>query len=168
MVIRSTDGITWEYVTSPIGAIRGQEPQIEIIGNILYYITHDPAKGVLFSVYNMDTKTWIAPITIEGGYSAKTAIINFENKLIAACNLNKPLTTSWGTLARNCMTFREVYYSDGMLSLKEIATRQSEFGIHYPCFIPYKGSLYMCYSEDKRKMNITQLRSNIGFVKLPF
>ncbi|WP_168714418.1 hypothetical protein [Niallia nealsonii] len=98
--------------------------------------------------------------------TSKPSLVVYNSKLYLLHNTNNSLTTSWGTLGRSATAIREVNLTD--LSFSNVVELQSSTGLHYTCPVEYKGDLYMSFSEDRRKLNKDQLRSNIGFFPIVF
>ena len=162
MILRSQDGgVTWEFFVIPDSSIVGSvlECNIEFIGNKMYYIT----RSKYLCVYDISTNTWENYFKLNDLVDSKVNVFNFNGELYIAYNKIKNLTTDWTTVIRNCMTIKKVKPND-ITDIREVLEVQLEDGIHYYSFEKHKGSLYMVFSNDRRKLNYIQVNSNISFM----
>jgi len=160
MVLRTLDGVTWEVYCIPDQNVGGNvmENCIEIVGTKLYYFT----RTGYFCVYDMTSRTWLSYQALEDVVASKVNVFYFNSRLYIAYNKDVTLITDWGNVPRNTMTIKEVNLSD-TTKMTDVLEVQLEGGICYYHFTKYKGSLYMTFTNDRRKFNLGQVNSNISF-----
>ncbi len=160
MVLRTLDGVIWEVYCIPDQSVGGNvmENCIEIVGTKLYYFTRTGC----FCVYDMTSRTWLSYQALEDVVASKVNVFYFNSKLYIAYNKDVTLITDWGNVPRNTMIIKEVDINDTN-KMTDVLEVQLEGGICYYHFTKYKGSLYMTFTNDRRKFNLGQVNSNISF-----
>lgn len=163
MIIRTLDGINYEVVAIPKSAPASAiESTIEIVGDKIIYAQRGGLHYI--SAYHMTSGLWDEWITIPDMTSSKNALMYINGKLLLAYTSGNQLTTDWGKIQRSGFSIKEV--NPETLEMKNVVDFRSPFGIHYPCLMKWKGSLYMSYSEDRKKLDLSQARSNISIMPL--
>ena len=153
----------WEMVTIAPASMLCMEAYIEIVDNEVYFISRTNTDGCRFATYSLDSNTWSNVVLLNKSVYSKPAIIQSNGSIYMIYNSNHNIVNDWGNIPRSCICIQKIN-SDQTFS--DVAIIRSESGIHYPCLNKYKGSLYLSITEDRRKLNISQVRSNISFLKL--
>jgi len=171
-IVRSTDLIHWDtFITYPSTLVTvGYVMEISIcfdnVGNIYSALRIEGVEGVEGGIY-------IAKCNMNGVFEYTTRvyglsytrpqIIVYKDKVLLFVNSLINLFSSAGEeIARSTM---QVYQVDnGVPNL--IKQVPYDCGIHYFSIIEYYSSLYMTFSTDRKKLNLSQSRSSICFMPL--
>ena len=175
LLIRSSDLINWESVAVNQGLIDlfGEggsfysfENEIaELSNGVLAVACRVEGKGnIYYMTYDITNDEWSVPVVIPNTILTKPRMFHYNNKLYLNVNMNNSITTpGYGTQTRATLGIYEVS-SDGVTLVKMI---ENKTGIHYTwTAIDFDGNLYLCFSEDRRYLNASQGRSDIGIMKL--
>jgi hypothetical protein len=169
-IIRSTDLINWTTLaTHPIsvGTSHAMEVSIVFDNNNNIYSALRVQHGVV-----SDRGIYLTKCDILGNFEftqkvqnameTRPMLLNKNGAIFLFVNSIEQIVTELGTVPRSVML---VHYLNGS-SLEQIKRVPFESGIHYFSILNYFGSLYMTFSTDVRKLDVSQVRSSINF--LPF
>jgi hypothetical protein len=175
LLIRSSDLINWESVAVNQGLIDlfGEggsfysfENEIaELSNGVLAVACRVEGKGnIYYMTYDITNDEWSVPVIVPNTITTKPRMFHYNNKLYLNVNMNNSITTpGYGTQTRATLGIFEVS-SDSVTLVKVI---ENKTGIHYTwTAIDFDGNLYLCFSEDRRYLNASQGRSDIGIMKL--
>lgn len=168
VIVKTRDGETFDVVLVcrdfEYGACEGC---MEIVGKE-YYVTMRNSgcpkelQGTYVAKYDFDGRCLVAPKKL-GRCQSKTAVINWKGNVYAIFNEYPNLNTEWGNVTRSRLRIARLDKDCNMVAYHDIL---SEVGIHYPYVDIHKGKLYMSYTEDRKKVDVKQCRSNVSIIRL--
>jgi len=170
IVVKTTDGIVFEVVfvcnEFEYGACEGC---LEIQGNEFFIAMRNSgcpkeAQGTYLAKYSQDGECLCLPRML-GRCQSKPAIIEYNKKMFVFFNAYPNLTTEWGNVARSRLRIVQI---DKQCNIEKTWDVTNDCGIHYPYVGKYCGSLYLSFTEDRKKIDVKQCRSNVSFTKVNF
>lgn len=166
VIVRTRDGVTFDVVMIcrdfEYGACEGC---VEIADGS-YYVTMRNAgaprdkQGTYAARYAFDGKCLATPRRL-GRNMSKTAVIRWKGNIYAIFNEYPNLKTEWGNVMRSRLRIARLDRDCNIIAHKDIL---SGTGIHYPYVDIHKGHLYMSFTEDRKKVDVKQCRSNVSFI----
>ncbi len=167
-IIRTIDGVNWEYVKTLPGTGRAAwELAPEIIGNYLYISVRDVglSQQTLLHRYNLITQEFDITKVLDNGVSTRTCLLYKKSKLYLIRNILPNYINSYGTTVNRSRIEISVLNHN---TLEQIVTQEilTEFGCHYPSIAEKGGNHYMVYTEDRALYNPVSPKQNICIVKL--
>jgi len=170
IVVKTTDGVNFDVVfvckEFEYGACEGC---LEISGNEYYVAMRNSgcpkdAQGTYLAKYSETGECLCLPRML-GKCQSKPAIIEYNKRLYVFYNAYPNLNTEWGNVARSRLRIARI---DKSCNIEKTWDITNDSGIHYPYVGKYGGSLYLSFTEDRKKVDVKQCRSNISFTKVIF
>lgn len=169
-IIRTLDGIAWEYfATLPGNRRAGWELAPEIIGNYLYISVRDVGVGTSTTTticrYNLATGLFDREIVLPYGVSTRTVLIYRNSKLYLIRNVTPNYVNQEGVTVGRSRIEISVLNQD---TLEQIITQEilTEYGGHYHTFCRKDGNIFLAFTEDRSMFNPASPKGNICIVKL--
>jgi len=170
IVVKTADGVNFDVVfvckEFEYGAC---EACLEISGNEFYIAMRNSGcpkemQGTYLAKYSESGECLCAPRML-GHCQSKPAIIEYNKKIYVFFNAYPNLNTEWGNVARSRLRIAQIDKSCNIVKTWDVT---SDCGIHYPYVGKYRGSLYISFTEDRKKVDVKQCRSNVSFIKVNF
>lgn len=168
VIVKTRDGVTFDVVMIcrefEYGACEGC---VEICDGS-YYVTMRNAgapkdlQGTYAARYDFNGKCLAEPKRL-GRNMSKTAVICWKGAVYAFFNEYPNLNTDWGNVMRSRMRIARL---DGSCNITAYRDIESGVGIHYPYVDIHRGHLYMSFTEDRKKVDVKQCRSNVSFIRI--
>lgn len=146
MIVKTSDFVTWEYVAQPTFENTAQyEPAVWVIGDIVYYYSrqYDSSAGVL-SKYDIVSKTWDSPIFIDEAQSRSEFLLYARRLYLIYAPKDR---NHIGIIRINTARLEDSY-------VVQVANVSGIYG--YPTAYEYAGKLYMLFSDNKKKIYISE------------
>ena len=168
VVVKTRDGINFELVTvckeHQCGAC---EASVEIWKDNIYVIVRNSgadlgARGTFLYKYDLSGNCIAGPVFLTAAQS-KPAIIVHDDRLFAFYNADPWITTDWGLVSRSRLRISQIDEDCNIVGSRDVV---SEFGIHYIYPNHIGDEVWMTFTEDRKKVDIAQTRSNISFVRV--
>jgi len=170
VIVKTADGVNFDVVfvckEFEYGACEGC---LEISGDEFYVAMRNSgcpkdAQGTYLAKYSATGECLCSPRML-GRCQSKPAIIEFDKKLYVFYNAYPNLNTEWGNVARSRLRIARI---DKSCNIEKTWDVTNDCGIHYPYVGKYRGSLYLSFTEDRKKVDVKQCRSNVSFTKVIF
>lgn len=170
VVVKTRDGITFDAVMIcrdfEWGACEGC---LEIVDGEYYVAMRNAGcqrehQGTYLAKYGPDGTCLAAPRKL-GRCQSKPAIISFKKGLYVFYNDYPNLKTEWGNVTRSRLRVEQIDRDCRPMKSWEIL---SGVGIHYPYVNKHRGHLYISFTEDRKKVDVRQCRSNVSFTEVKF
>jgi len=165
-IIKSADGLTWDYVSAPPLAVRTiWEGALEVVGDVVYLLLKADNRYRIYS-YDIVGDTWFEGPQILGQILSRPFLFYYNSKLYAMYNGAPNNVTPWGTVFRSCLAISVI--DQTTLAIIDTQKVMTDAGCHYFSMTESKGTLFMSYTEDRRKHDITQMKGNISVTPVRF
>ncbi len=163
LIVHSSDLIDWTVLCRITGTNNNNETAFTMDDNYIYTMSRF---GNRIQIFDHSGNSLFASTAY--GQAAKPQAVNYNNGIYFMYSMPSTdvLETSWGNLNRAKMYIERWFFDGSTLERIPVKFITSTEGIHYPSLDNYKGSLYMTYSCDRLKLDITMLRANIAFTPL--
>ncbi|MBP5637605.1 MAG: hypothetical protein J6X25_08860, partial [Bacteroidales bacterium] len=168
VVVRTRDGITFDVVMICREFEWGAcEACLEIVDDEYYVAMRNAGcqrefQGTYLAKYGPDGRCLVLPRKL-GRCQSKPAIISFKKGLYVFYNDYPNLNTEWGNVTRSRLRVEQIDRNCNKVKSWEIL---SGVGIHYPYVNIYKNHLYISFTEDRKKVDVKQCRSNVSFTEI--
>ena len=164
-ILRSVDGIVWEYVSAPdLAYMNVWEGALKVIGQKVYVLIKADNRYRIYH-YDLDTGTWFEGPQITGQTMSRPFLWHYMGKLYAIYNAPNNVT-SWGSVNRSSVAISVV--DQETLEIIDTQIIKTDAGCHYFSACDYKGTPYFMYTEDRKKFNINQMKGNISVTPMWF
>lgn len=120
--------------------------------------------GTWLGKYSLDGTCLVAPWMI-GNNDSRPDLLTYKGRLYAFYNVKPDLKTEDGSIRRSRMRISRLTSDCSVTASWEFT---SPYGIHYFCTREHNGKVYMLFSEDRRKINLRQTRSDLAFTEIKF
>jgi len=121
-------------------------------------------RGTWIARYSKDWNCLVQPVRL-GKCQSKTALVDYKGKIYAFYNDWPNLDTEWGNVMRSRLRVAQIERNCGIVKSWDVT---NDVGIHYPYVNENKGKLYLSFTEDRKKIDVHQCRSNISFIQVKF
>lgn len=164
-ILRSADGIVWEYVSAPdLAYMNVWEGALKVIGQKVYVLIKADNRYRIY-YYDLDTGTWFEGPQILYQILSRPFLWHYMGKLYAIYNAPNNVT-SWGSVNRSSVAISVV--DQETLEIGDTQIMNTDAGCHYFSVCDYKGMPYFMYTEDRRKFDINQMKGNISVTPMWF
>lgn len=121
-------------------------------------------QGTYLAKYSRDWNCIAQPVRL-GKCQSKTALVTYRGKTYVLFNDWPNLNTDWGNVMRSRLRVAQI---DSCTKIVRSWDVTNDVGIHYPYVNINKGKLYLSFTEDRKKVDVRQCRSNISFIQMKF
>lgn len=170
VVVRTVDGINFEVVHVCAEFQWGAcEASLDFSKDRCYVAMRNSGcpkeeQGTWLAAYSKDWNCLVAPVRL-GKCQSKTALVNYRRRTYVMFNDWPNLNTEWGNVMRSRLRVARI---DDNCRITKSWDVTNEVGIHYPYVNVRNGRLYLSFTEDRKKVDVRQCRSNISFTRVKF
>lgn len=168
LIVKTRNGIDFELVRVCTEHLCGAcEASVEIWKDNIYVLVRNSgadlgARGTFLYKYDMKGNCLAGPVFLTAAQS-KPSLIVYKDRLYAFYNADPWIRTDWGLVSRSRMRVSEIDEDCSVAGSRDVV---SEFGIHYMYTGIFHDEVWMTFTEDRKKVDINQTRSNISFAKV--
>lgn len=120
--------------------------------------------GTWLGKYSLDGKCLVTPWMI-GDNDSRPDLLTYNGRLYAFYNVKPDVETEDGSIRRSRMRISRLTPDCSVAASWEFT---SPYGISYFCTREHRGKVYILFSEDRRKINLRQTRSDLAFTEIKF
>ena len=168
VVVKTRNGVDFDVVRVCTEHLCGAcEASVEIWRDNLYVIVRNSGadlgyRGTFLYKYDMKGNCLAGPVFLTAAQS-KPSLIVYKDRLYAFYTADPWIRTDWGNVSRSRLRVSEIDGDCAVISSRDVV---SEFGIHYIYPGIFHDEVWMTFTEDRKKVDIAQTRSNVSFAKV--
>lgn len=170
VIVKTVDGVNFEVVHVCTEFQWGAcEASLDFSGSRCFVAMRNSGcpkegQGTYIAAYSRNWDCLVQPVRL-GKCQSKTALATYRGKTYVLFNDWPNLNTEWGNVMRSRLRVARIGDDCSILESWDVT---NDVGIHYPYVNVHRGKLYLSFTEDRKKVDVRQCRSNISFIQMKF